>query len=446
MGRRAPARHSRRRAPCRTTSPISPGRCARPACPSAPPHARGRAGRRRRGFTRREDFLPCASGGSGQPPRRAHRLCPGLPPLLARPRATFEHMMSLMLPQVRGVHEDRLAEAAEKARRRGASGRRAPDPRCPSRRPTRGRRRSRPMPPSPSPPKSVCERSTSNRCPPKRSPRPSACWRAFPCRCAPLPTRRMAPAPSGRTLDVVRTRQLALRRGGEIATLARAKPRLRWPNLVAFATFRGRWPTTAAWCCISSMPSPMARAGLGARPCLHLRHPADQRHPRLPGARRDAALKAAGSEAQDWSGGTRIGACLDVFNRDWSRRVLGQGAVVLLVTDGLDRDDTGLLERQAERLHLSCRRPHLDQPRCCAGRALPPRASGIRALLPHVDCFRAGPFHRVSRSAGSGGVGCARRRRKGPLLAGPGLIGNPLPRIGLPLRRCYGIAGRGWLI
>ncbi len=55
----------------------------------------------------------------------------------------------------------------------------------------------------------------------------------------------------------------------------------------------------------------------------------------------DAALAAAGAEAQDWEGGTRIGACLHAFNRDWSRRVMGQGAVVLLITDGLDRDDPG---------------------------------------------------------------------------------------------------------
>ena len=55
----------------------------------------------------------------------------------------------------------------------------------------------------------------------------------------------------------------------------------------------------------------------------------------------DAALAAAGAEAQDWEGGTRIGACLHAFNRDWSRRVMGQGAVVLLITDGLDRDERG---------------------------------------------------------------------------------------------------------
>merc|ERR1739841_266432 len=70
----------------------------------------------------------------------------------------------------------------------------------------------------------------------------------------------------------------------------------------------------------------------------------------------DAALRAAGAEAQDWEGGTRIGECLHAFNRDWSRRVLGQGAVVLLITDGLDRGEPEALGREMERLHLSARR------------------------------------------------------------------------------------------
>ena len=103
----------------------------------------------------------------------------------------------------------------------------------------------------------------------------------------------------------------------------------------------------------------------------------------------DAALAAAGREAQDWSGGTRIGSCLKDFNRDWGRRVLGQGAVVLLITDGLDRDDTGLLARETERLHLSARRLIWLNP-LLRWDGFAPRAGGIIAMLPHVDCFRAG--------------------------------------------------------
>jgi uncharacterized protein with von Willebrand factor type A (vWA) domain len=103
----------------------------------------------------------------------------------------------------------------------------------------------------------------------------------------------------------------------------------------------------------------------------------------------DAALKAAGAQAQDWEGGTRIGQSLEAFNRDWSRRVLGQGAVVLLITDGLDRDDPDALARQMKRLHLSARRVIWLNP-LLRWEGFAPKAAGIRAMLPHVDSFRAG--------------------------------------------------------
>ena len=103
----------------------------------------------------------------------------------------------------------------------------------------------------------------------------------------------------------------------------------------------------------------------------------------------DAALAAAGSEAQDWEGGTRIGTCLHEFNRDWSRRVMGQGAVVLLITDGLDRDPHHDLTREMERLHLSSRRLIWINP-LLRWDGFVPKARGIAAMLPHVDCFRAG--------------------------------------------------------
>ncbi len=101
----------------------------------------------------------------------------------------------------------------------------------------------------------------------------------------------------------------------------------------------------------------------------------------------DAALVAAGREAQDWEGGTRIGACLHAFNRDWSRRVLGQGAVVLMITDGLDRDDPDRLAYEMERLQLSARRLIWLNP-LLRWDGFAPRARGVRAMLPHVDSFR----------------------------------------------------------
>jgi uncharacterized protein with von Willebrand factor type A (vWA) domain len=104
----------------------------------------------------------------------------------------------------------------------------------------------------------------------------------------------------------------------------------------------------------------------------------------------DAALAAAGQAARDWEGGTRIGAALHAFNRDWSRRVLGRGAVVVLITDGLERESPEVLGAEAERLHLSCRELVWLNP-LLRWDGFTPRAGGIRALLPHVDQLR--PCH-----------------------------------------------------
>ena len=70
----------------------------------------------------------------------------------------------------------------------------------------------------------------------------------------------------------------------------------------------------------------------------------------------ETALARCGKEVQDWASGTRLGACLHDFNRTWSRRVLAQGAVVLLITDGLERDADDTLAFEMDRLHRSCRR------------------------------------------------------------------------------------------
>src|SRR3546814_16825810 len=70
----------------------------------------------------------------------------------------------------------------------------------------------------------------------------------------------------------------------------------------------------------------------------------------------DVAIERVAAQVVDWSGGTRIGACLHDFNVTWARRVLGQGAVVVLISDGLDRDNAAGLEAEVERLHQHCRR------------------------------------------------------------------------------------------
>jgi hypothetical protein len=125
----------------------------------------------------------------------------------------------------------------------------------------------------------------------------------------------------------------------------------------------------------------------------------------------DVALRKCGADVTDWSGGTRIGACLDEFNRRWSRRVLGQGAIVLLISDGLDRDEVEGLSAAAERLQKSCRRLIWLNP-LLSFEGFEPRARGVRAILPHVDDFR--PVHNLrSLSQLAEALGPRRALRRG---------------------------------
>jgi uncharacterized protein with von Willebrand factor type A (vWA) domain len=110
----------------------------------------------------------------------------------------------------------------------------------------------------------------------------------------------------------------------------------------------------------------------------------------------DDALTKCSAMAVDWSGGTRIGEALARFNRDWSRRVLGQGAITFLITDGLERDNLDRLKAEMERLAKSSRRiiwvnPLLRYSDFAA------KAGGIRAMLPYVDSFR--PIHNLASMA-----------------------------------------------
>jgi uncharacterized protein with von Willebrand factor type A (vWA) domain len=101
----------------------------------------------------------------------------------------------------------------------------------------------------------------------------------------------------------------------------------------------------------------------------------------------DVALDKVAGRVEDWSGGTRIGHCLATFNKNWSRRVLSQGAVVLLISDGLDRDAAEGLPKEMERLHKSCRRLIWLNP-LLRYDAYEPRSQGAQAMIRHVDDFR----------------------------------------------------------
>jgi hypothetical protein len=210
---------------------------------------------------------------------------------------------------------------------------------------------------------------------------------ALPVR--PIASRRSRPDALGRFADWRATMRAAMRSGGEIRRVERRARRQRWPALVALCDISG------------SMAS-------YSRMLLHFLHAAANVHgagwskvhaftfgTRLTNITRhlahrdvDEALTRAGAEVLDWEGGTRIGACLEQFNRDWSRRVLSQGAVVLLITDGLERDDPDRLARAAERLRLSCRKLIWLNP-LLRFEGFEARAGGVQALLPHVDSLRS---------------------------------------------------------
>ena len=104
----------------------------------------------------------------------------------------------------------------------------------------------------------------------------------------------------------------------------------------------------------------------------------------------DEALAATSSAVEDWSGGTRIGDCLKEFNFNWSRRVLGPGAIVLFITDGLDRGGGIGLSKQIKLIQKSSKRLIWLNP-LLRYEEFAPKPTGVKAILPHVDEFR--PIH-----------------------------------------------------
>ncbi|PIE10898.1 MAG: VWA domain-containing protein [Rhodobacterales bacterium] len=302
----------------------------------------------------------------------------------------MEHMMAIMLPAVRGVQEERRAEAAEKRAAEavldgaGMSNSEA-DP--------QGAEEEFQLEIDASQTMSSEERlrsldfeqmSTAEIAEAKRM----LARLRLPVR--PLPSRRAQACVTGHWIDLRRTLRRALRHGGELRELALKKPRQRWPNLVVLCDISGSMSQ------YSRMVLHFLHAVANQKGAGWARVHAFTFGTRLTNITRhlatrdvDAALAAAGAEAQDWEGGTRIGASLHAFNRDWSRRVMGQGAVVLLITDGLDRDADHDLGHEIERLHLSARRLIWLNP-LLRWDGFAPKAQGIRAMLPHVDSFRAG--------------------------------------------------------
>ncbi len=200
-----------------------------------------------------------------------------------------------------------------------------------------------------------------------------------------VPTRRFEPALRGRRLDLRRTLRRSLREGGELVDLARRRRRRRPPPLVILCDISGSMSRYARMLLLFMHTVTNDRDRVhsflfGTRLTNVTRH---LRHRDI-----DRALERIGEVVRDWGGGTRIGHCLERFNLEWSRRVLAQGAVVLLITDGLDREGGAGLERAMERLHKSCRRLIWLNP-LLRYDAYAPISSGARVIVRHVDEVRS---------------------------------------------------------
>lgn len=200
-------------------------------------------------------------------------------------------------------------------------------------------------------------------------------------------TRRFEPFAHGAGIDLRRTIAGSVRRGGHLIDLARRRRRRREPPLVVIADISGSMSS------YSRMFLHFVHALMSDRDRVHI----FLFGTRLTNVTReitrrdvDEALARVAGAVQDWSGGTRIGQCLREFNFRWSRRVLTQGAHVLLMTDGLERDDTGLLGDEMARLRRSARRIVWLNP-LLRYDGFAPLAAGVRAMLPNVDEFR--PVH-----------------------------------------------------
>ena len=209
-----------------------------------------------------------------------------------------------------------------------------------------------------------------------------------------MPTRRFRPDPLGPRADLRETLRRSLREGGALVEIARRRRGTRIPPLVALCDISGSMGRYAPILLhfLHAVASTRTRTHtflFGTR-LTNVSRAFRHRDP-------EAAFQMVSAMVPDWSGGTRIGEAIARFNREWGRRVLGQGATVLLITDGLDREGGEGLGEAMERLHKSCRRLIWLNP-LLRFQGFEPKATGIKAMLPHVDDFR--PAHNIDSIAG----------------------------------------------
>jgi len=202
-------------------------------------------------------------------------------------------------------------------------------------------------------------------------------------------SRRFRVSLFGHQYDLRRAMRQMLRNSGQVIELPRKERRRRPPNVVLLCDISGS----------------MSRY---SRMFLHFAHTMSTRQrnihsfvfgTRLTNITRrladrdvDKAMAQLSADVLDWDGGTRIADCIKRFNVEWGRRVLARDALVVLLSDGLERDSESDLEFQMQRLQRSCKYLVWMNPMLRYAE-FEPKASGIRRMLPHVDRFV--PAHNV---------------------------------------------------
>ena len=219
-------------------------------------------------------------------------------------------------------------------------------------------------------------------------------------------TRRFRPHPTGASLDLSRTLRRMGRDGGDILRIARRARVAHPPPLVVLCDISGSMHRYTRMFlhflhALTRDRGPVSTFVFGTR-LTNVTRPLRDRDV-------DEALAKVSAAVPDWEGGTRIGACLHEFNFRWSRRLLAQNACVILVSDGLDRDDAQELplpwERAGERVNLAAEMARLRRSSrrflwmnpLLRFEGFEPRATGIAAMRPHVDAFL--PMHNLASLA-----------------------------------------------
>jgi uncharacterized protein len=203
-------------------------------------------------------------------------------------------------------------------------------------------------------------------------------------------TRRHRPG-KGHLIDLRRTLRRSLRSEGEIFSWSYREPKLKPRPLIVIADISGSMERYTRLLLhfiygVKAALSQPVEAFVFSTRLTRITRPLQIRD-------LDLALKNVGLLVNDWAGGTRIGESLKTFNFEWGRRVLGRGAVVLIISDGWDRGDVDLLKREMARLKRNCHRliwlnPLLGAP------DYEPLTRGIQAALPNIDHFL--PVHNLA--------------------------------------------------